>query len=373
MLRSATQALLVALLLQLATYASAHMMPAQQGTVNLLDNVAFVVLSLPLSGLKNLDKKIDGDGRLSEPELQLHHAIIEQQVMQRVRFYNGTTAGMVDFIQISTQPDDHEQQANTPSAGSSQFLVLMKITFAVAPTKLRMETDFFGDASNEKQFAIKAISGKKTEAIILRVGHPEYHFFRPVTQVLGDFIVIGCEHILFGFDHLLFLLTVIVAAAGWRYWFAVLTSFTLAHSITLSLSLMGWINAPAQIIEPLIAASIALMAALNLWQRHATISQRLAIVFACGLLHGSGFASAMADIGLHTSNRMMSLIGFNLGIELGQALFLIALLVLGSALAQLKRVSFFAQINFMFSTKTVTSVLAFFAGIFWMLQRTLVY
>ena len=108
---------------------------------------------------------------------------------------------------------------------------------------------------------------------------------------------------------------------SWRYWLAVLTAFTLAHSISMAAALMGWVTLSAQIVEPLIAASILLMAALNLWRKHQSVLTRVLIVFACGLLHGLGFASAIADIGLHAKHQFVSLLGFNLGVEIGQVIF----------------------------------------------------
>jgi hydrogenase/urease accessory protein HupE len=140
------------------------------------------------------------------------------------------------------------------------------------------------------------------------------------------------EHIVLGADHVLFLVTIIVAGAGWRYWLAVLTSFTLAHSITLTLGLLGWVKVNPAVVEPLIAASIVLMALLNLFNliRHngqaTSTARQTAVVFACGLLHGLGFASSMADMGLHGNYQLASLLGFNLGIELGQALCLVVVL-----------------------------------------------
>jgi hypothetical protein len=140
----------------------------------------------------------------------------------------------------------------------------------------------------------------------------------------------------------LFLLTVIVAGLGWRYWLWVLTSFTIAHSLTLVAGLLGWVQVPASIVEPLIAASIVWMAALNLRRAyrvrtHATDTAHTAMpslklqvgtVFACGLLHGLGFASSMDGMGLHGTHLIASLVGFNVGIELGQVAVLAATLVL---------------------------------------------
>ena len=377
--KSVLRLLLTTVMILAGPNALAHLMPAQQGTVNILDDAAFIVFSVPVSALVKSDNKIDDnhDNRLSEAELQLHRVAIEQLIKQRLRMFDDKDQGRVDFIQISTEPSEFSQhtdidtRANT--IGATQFLVLMKIRFNATPKTLRIETDLFGTLENEQQFTIKAIRGQEIEAIILRAKHPQHQFFRGPWQVFTDYIVIGCEHILLGFDHLLFLLTIIVATAGWRYWLGVLTSFTIAHSVTLTLSLMGWVHAPAKIIEPLIAASIVLMAVLNLWQRHAAVLQRFSVVFACGLLHGLGFASSITDMGLHGSYRLMSLLGFNLGIELGQALFLLLLLALGTVLHQLARITLSNRLNLTELIKPMTSISALIIGTAWIFERLIIY
>lgn len=361
--------------------AYAHLMPAQQGSINLLDNAAFVVLSLPVSGLKKFDENIDAnhDGRLSEGELQLRRANIEQYVKQRFRLFEGADAGTVDFIQISTEQDEQDELANTKAQifpivrGATHVLVLMKISFKTAPKALRIEFDLFGALENEKQVAIKATRGKEVEAIILRQSHPQHHFFRSSWHVLMDYTITGAEHILMGFDHLLFLLTIIVAAAGWRYWLSILTCFTLAHSITLTMALSGWLRAPANIVEPLIALSIIIMAALNLTRHHTARRSRLLIVFGCGLLHGMGFASSIADMGLHGTYRLMSVLGFNLGIELGQAIFLMGVLALSGALPYLRNIPKLNRLDLTGVAKPIASSFALVAGAFWMLERLTVF
>ena len=347
--------------------ACAHLMPAQKGTINVIDNAAFVVLSLPVSALRGVDK--NQDGRLADAELIQHRSALELQVKQGLRLYDGKVAGQVEFIQINNTPDERDEHHLPQRVGGTQLLAMLKIRFAQAPQALRLESDLFGKAASEQQFTLKASRGNEREAIVLRASQPRHHFFRSAPAVLGDYIVLGVEHILFGVDHLLFVLTLIVAAAGWRYWFGILTSFTLAHSITLSVALLGFVHAPAKLVEPLIAASIVLLAALNLWRRDIAPGKRFALVFGCGLLHGLGFASAIGEMGLHGEYQWVSLLGFNLGIELGQAIFLAAVLALGAALVRLKRWSQFDALNLMHGAKRIASSFALIAGGFWMIER----
>jgi hydrogenase/urease accessory protein HupE len=311
-----------------ASRALAHLMPAQQGTLNIVGNAVFAALSIPLSALTGADD--NGDGRLSQRELDAHVSDVQRQLGARFQFFNATQHGRLDLVMPMVEPDERD---STSLAGSTHVLVLMKSTFDVPPTALRVTTDLFGPAANERQLTLKATRGADIEAVVLTPARSTHAFFRAPWAVLGDYVGLGVTHVLGGVDHLLFLLTIIVAAAGWRYWASVLTSFTIAHSITLTLSLLGVIRVPATVVEPLIAASIVVMALLNLRQRNApaALGPRVAIVFACGLLHGLGFASAMAAMGLHGAYRVVSLVGFNVGIELGQAMFLCAALLAGIA------------------------------------------
>lgn len=318
--RAAFGSVLLATMLR-TTAAWAHMMPAQQGTLNVIDNAVFAALSVPCSALRGVDD--NHDGRLSADEVRAGGAKIQAQLIRGLRFFDGRAPGRVDLVIPIAEPDERDP---TSTAGSRHLLVLIKSTFAATPASLRIEIDLFGQTAAEQQITFKATRGADTEAAILSPHSNAHAFFQSPQRVVREYIALGLEHVLLGTDHLLFLLTIIVAVAGWRYWLGVLTSFTIAHSMTLTLALLGLLRVRAGFVEPLIAASIVLMALLNLRQRQPVASQRMVIVFACGLLHGLGFASAMTDLGLHGAHRALSIVGFNVGIELGQALFLGVLL-----------------------------------------------
>lgn len=137
------------------------------------------------------------------------------------------------------------------------------------------------------------------------------------------FVTLGTEHVLGGLDHVLFVIALLLGARGIVGVLKVATAFTLAHSVTLALAVRGWVEVPAEVVEPLIALSIAYVAAENIiggQSRH-----RLAVVFGFGLVHGLGFASALSFTDDGGWPLLSSLLTFNLGVELGQAL-IIALL-----------------------------------------------
>jgi hypothetical protein len=129
------------------------------------------------------------------------------------------------------------------------------------------------------------------------------------------FVELGLEHILLGWDHVLFLIILLLGARGLREVLELATAFTVAHSVTLGLAIFGVVNVPGAIVEPLIAASIVYVAIENVLGVESR--RRLFVVFAFGLLHGLGFAGAVtfAD----GTPLLGALIGFNIGIELGQA------------------------------------------------------
>ena len=137
-------------------------------------------------------------------------------------------------------------------------------------------------------------------------------------DVARDYLALGYTHILpKGIDHILFVLGLFLLSVRLRPILIQVTAFTIAHSITLALTLYGIVSLPARIVEPLIALSIAYVAIENLVTRELK-PWRLALVFAFGLLHGMGFAGVLSDLGLPRGEFLTALLSFNAGVELGQ-------------------------------------------------------
>jgi hypothetical protein len=152
----------------------------------------------------------------------------------------------------------------------------------------------------------------------------------PERRAAGTFVSylgLGVEHILLGFDHLLFVVALILPGGRLLSLVAIVTAFTVAHSITLALSVLGLVTLPTQIVEPVIALSIAYVAFENLTMK-SVVSRRWAVSFLFGLVHGFGFAGALAEVGLPASGLAAALVGFNFGVEAGQALIIGVLLPL---------------------------------------------
>lgn len=151
-------------------------------------------------------------------------------------------------------------------------------------------------------------------------------------RMLGAFIVLGFRHIVpEGLDHILFVLGLVLLNLRLRPLAWQVSAFTLAHSITLGLSVYGVVRLPSQVVEPLIALSIAFVAVENLFTTELK-PWRVTLVFLFGLIHGLGFAGALQDVGLVRHNFLSALVGFNAGVELGQlAVVALTLAVLRAA------------------------------------------
>jgi hydrogenase/urease accessory protein HupE len=180
-------------------------------------------------------------------------------------------------------------------------------------------------------------------------------------QSFRQFLRLGVEHILTGYDHLLFLFGLLII--GGSFWSAcrIISAFTVAHSITLALATLEVVRLPSRLVEPLIAVSIVYVGLENLWRRE--VRQRWRLTFGFGLIHGLGFASVLRGLGIGGSAAIVPLLAFNGGVELGQ--LAVALLVL----PLLWRAQHFPQFFPHFAT--VCSLLIALAGLYWLLERTL--
>ncbi|MCZ6831226.1 MAG: HupE/UreJ family protein [Gammaproteobacteria bacterium] len=163
---------------------------------------------------------------------------------------------------------------------------------------------------------------------------------RSAWQVAGDYTVLGVEHILSGFDHLTFVLALLLLVRGARRLLITVTAFTVAHSITLAAATLGVMWVPGPPVEATIALSILFLASELMKVNHGKISMTAqypwVVAFAFGLLHGFGFAGALSDVGLPQNEVPLALLMFNVGVELGQLLFIAAVMALFTLLRKIR-------------------------------------
>ncbi|MEA3291976.1 MAG: HupE/UreJ family protein [Pseudomonadota bacterium] len=158
-------------------------------------------------------------------------------------------------------------------------------------------------------------------------------------DIIRIYTGLGVEHILLGIDHLLFVFALLLIVKGWRRLVGTITAFTLAHSITLAAATLGYVHVPQAPVEAVIALSILFLATEIVHSRQGRpgLAERFPwlVAFIFGLLHGFGFAGALAEIGLPEHSIPLALLFFNVGVELGQLIFVAAVVGAGWALRRL--------------------------------------
>jgi len=186
-------------------------------------------------------------------------------------------------------------------------------------------------------------------------------------QIAKTYTGLGVEHILLGVDHLLFVFALLLIVRKWRRLVATITAFTVAHSITLGAATLGLVHVPQRPVEAVIALSILFLATEFVHGKQGRIGAAARwpwlIAFVFGLLHGFGFANALAEIGLPQQAIPLALVFFNVGVELGQLAFVAGVLILGWAMHKLERPSLLERAE--------TAIVYTIGGLstFWLLER----
>ena len=186
----------------------------------------------------------------------------------------------------------------------------------------------------------------------------------PLTSVIGTYIHSGIIHIVpAGLDHILFVLGLLAYGLSGRGLVLQISLFTLAHTITLALGSLGWLNISGSIVEPLIALSIAWIGIENIIRKSARVAAlRSLVIFAFGLLHGLGFASVLADFGLPQSAFIVGLLSFNVGVEIGQLIIVVPIFLILKAFR-------LTDTQFRKAFQIPVSVIISAVGVFWFVER----
>jgi hypothetical protein len=209
--------------------------------------------------------------------------------------------------------------------GENGVVVTARYTCPRAPRRLAVAWSFFGPGgltAGHRQVASLSAAGK-TESTVLDSAHATWtrdlaggRSMSGAAGIAWSMLKLGFEHILTGYDHLVFLLGLIIVGGTLRSLLGVVTAFSLAHSITLALAALGVLSPSPRIVEPAIALSIAYVGIENLFVKDA--SKRWRITFPFGLIHGFGFAGALRAIALPHAQVPVALVSFNVGVEIGQ-------------------------------------------------------
>ena len=346
--------------------AHAHLMVAQRGTLNLVGSGGFVVMSVPVEALQGIDD--DGDGRLSIAEMRAHASAIEAQVHSGLQLVGDAGPLPLEGLMLNLSPDD--SASNAPAAHlvvMGRFAILDGSPPAVSRLKLRFA--LFGKTAETQQQTITVTRGSEAQKMVLSPRHESDVLFPSSWAVLRDNAALGAEHVLGGLDHLLFLLVVLATGWGWRRTALALTVFTVGHAISLAAVVFGGFSAPERIVEPAIAATIVGVAVFDRWSaarsRPLAPAWRLALIFCCALIHGLGLAGALTSLGLDSTNRLLSLVGFNAGIEAAQ---LGVALLAGLFISGIRRLP---ALDWLAVSTRMASTAAILVGSVWLAQRAI--
>lgn len=312
--RRASAAAVVALIAAAATPARAH--TSSITYVDLAVEARTVRVTLQISN-RDLYEAIgvDKDRAVTRAEVDRARAALLAYVAERVHVDNGGAR---------CAPDPGTLGFADKSDG---FFAVTRLDYVCKRTAaaVTVEYDLFFDLDPRHQgLARIERPGEPARQHVFSAGARTLRLDRPLTLAdnLRDYCLLGMEHIFTGYDHLAFLFGLLLVATarglrgGTRYILGVVTAFTVAHSVTLIAAGLGWVRLPSRFVESAIALSIAYVAVENLAVREP--KHRWLLTFFFGLVHGFGFASVLAEIGLPPSGVIASLVSFNVGVELGQ-------------------------------------------------------
>ena len=295
----------------------------------------------------------DGDGQLSPYEVASGRAVLAAAMDSGLVVRSGKQRCLGEF----------ERAELTTSDG---LLIRLRYFCKEPPPAFRLHLSLLHSLSLGHRHLAAVNAADTGAAVVTRVvfeASPDFDVVAKATManndVAGPLFKLGIEHILTGFDHLLFLVGVVLIGGRLRNLVLAVTAFTLAHSVTLGLATLGFWAPSPNVVEPAIALSIVYVGVENWFVKDA--SRRWLLTFPFGLIHGFGFAGALREIALPPAQVPLALLSFNLGVEAGQILVLALVLPI---LALLRRGDWFPR----HGVRSASTLVAL-AGLAWFVQR----
>ena len=313
-------------------------------------DIAFTINATEMHNGPQVD--IDQDGRVTEAELDAS--------------FDALSRAVLDNYQVSIPGSD-------PIAPDS-----VEYTF-VADNVIRIDLSYiFSEPANDlnvfssldevtqpdHRHLLQIGEGSAARHTVLDQSGPlieiDYTMGIPQWVTVWEFALLGIKHIVTGYDHLAFLVGLLLVTTTMRSLLKIVTAFTLGHSVTLALATLGVVAIPSRLIESLIALSIAYVAVENFLGRR--LAHRWVITFLFGLVHGFGFSNVLQDLGLSSGRLAVSLFSFNAGVEIGQLIFVT---VVFPGLYYLARSRWKEQVM------SSASVIIMCMGFYWFIQRAI--
>ncbi len=279
------------------------------------DSITRITLVFPTGLVAQFDD--NHDGQLSADEIRAHQVDLQALLGEKIRLTDGGNAGALTVEPVASPA----QFKNLNITSGTHSTLLLVYTWPRPVSALTIRYGLF----------VPGVSTASCLATILQRGRVRSFVFTPesreVSISLGGpvawaqargFLALGIEHIATGYDHMLFLLSLLMLGGGLRSLLKIVSAFTVAHSITLSLAVLNIVTLPSRWVESAIALSIVYVAAENFWRKEQALRDRWLVTFGFGLVHGLGFASILKEFAIPRSSLALSLASFNLGVEVGQ-------------------------------------------------------
>ena len=350
-----TSAVLLLAVLLVPSLAQAHESNTSYSRIFVLADSLKIIFAIDQADVENrfpLDG--DGDGIVQGAELLQGGPLVAEFVEERL------------WVRLDGDEVEwtHKRYATTLSEEGVLFLnITYETPLEEEPETVAVGIDFseqFGE--DHKNLAKVVVPGKFVRQAIFSADKSSHRFALSdkvsVWDHVAEFIALGAEHIFLGYDHIMFLLALIVVGGRLRNLIKIVSAFTLAHSITLVLATLDVVQLPAKWIEAGIALSIAYVALENFWLQRS--DYRWVLTFFFGLVHGFGFANVLRQLELPSRGLIASLLAFNVGVELGQVAIVVLVFPLVIWLSRQVYNQRFVQ---------VVSGLIFLFGMAWLVER----
>ncbi len=306
------------MVLSLATPSTAHWADLAVADIQIKAQDVDLNLTVPTGLVAQFDD--DKNQQLSELEITKHQKELQEFLKEKVQLTVAGEPSETLAVKATTAKKISSNLTPTPDTHSS---LLLQYRWKEPIEQLQMNYDLF----------VPGVSTARCLAQVFRAGQVDNVVFTPDTksaalidapirQQISSFIRLGVEHIWTGYDHILFLISLLMLGGELGYLLKVVTAFSLSHSVTLFLAALNIVSVPSRWVEIAIALSIGYIASENLWKKEAKARWQLAFGF--GLIHGLGFSSVMQELDLPRNNLLTSIASFSVGIELGQFAIVIA-------------------------------------------------
>jgi hydrogenase/urease accessory protein HupE len=340
--RTLSTALAAAVLL-FAPPAHAHPLDESRAEVTVAGSTVHWRLAVHPSFLAQIDT--NGDGRISSEEIQANLPALDRFFAARL------------FVNTGGRLCDPQVEGVSGGPGLERVTITIDYRCPGPIEKLRIEMHLFDGITPNWVCLARLHWGGEDRQFAFREGSAAWELGGPAAGERG-LAALGVEHIFTGYDHLMFLVGILLL--GGRFWSLVkiVTAFTIAHSVTLILAALGLVELPPTVVEPAIALSIAYVGAENFFLK--STDRRWIIAFVFGLVHGFGFAGVLREMGLPERGLVISLLSFNVGVEMGQLAVVAVVLPL---ILLMRRLPWHRR-----ATYAISAVITGF-GLYWFFQR----